>query len=87
VDDDWKILTRPEVGQCDPQPGFNYTLALGPRMFLYNLRNDPHETVDLSEQEPVQFARMHRLLLAMRMSIAFSRVNETKCEGVVPPQA
>lgn len=84
IDNDWKILTRPSVGQCDPQPGFNFSLARTDRMFLFNLRDDPHESHDLASTEPGQFARLRDLLLEMRTSIAFSRVNETKCLGGVP---
>jgi hypothetical protein len=87
IDDDWKVLTRPAAGQCDVQPGFNFTAAKGDRLFLYNLKVDPHETHDLAATEVVQLARMRKLLEAMRVSIAFSRVNETACEGVVPPIA
>lgn len=53
-------------------------------MFLYNLRTDPHESHDLSLEEPAQLARLKAMLFEMRTSIMFSRVNETQCEGVVP---
>ena len=58
IDNDWKILTNPSVGQCDAQPGFNFSLAKTSQMFLFNLKNDPHETTDLALQEPEVFARM-----------------------------
>lgn len=38
-----------------------------------------HETVDLSELEPGQFARMSKLLDEMRASIMYSREEEVKC--------
>jgi len=78
------FVIRPAVGQCDQQDGFNFTLAKTDKMFLYNLRKDVHETTDVSAAEPEVFARMTSLLLAMRTSIMYSRVNETQCEGVVP---
>jgi arylsulfatase A-like enzyme len=79
IDNDWKILTRPAVGQCDQQPGFNFSLAKTDRMFLYNLRDDVHESRDLAKAEPAQFKRMRGLLLGMRASINNSRYNEVKC--------
>jgi hypothetical protein len=55
-------------------------------MFLYNLRNDVHETTDVSADEPEVFARMQALLFNMRDSIMFSRVHETKCEPFAPKE-
>jgi hypothetical protein len=75
---------RPSVGQCDEQPGFPTALARTDHIFLYNLKEDPHELHDLGQSEPAQLARLTKLLLQMRTSIMFSRVNETKCEGTVP---
>ena len=83
IDNDWKILTRPSIGQCDQQPGFNFSLARGPRMFLYNLRNDVHETTDLAMTEPEVFAKMSKMIEEMRASIMHSRVQETRCEAGV----
>ena len=82
IDNDWKILTAPSVGQCDAQPGFNFSRGAYPKgkMFLYNLKKDVHETTDISDKEPEQFERMKDLLLQMRDSIMFSRVHETKCQ-------
>ena len=42
VDNDWKILQRPSVGQCDQQSGFNFSdpAVREGKMFLYNLKND-----------------------------------------------
>ena len=79
IDNDWKILTRPSVGQCDSQPGFNYSLARTDQFFLFNLKDDVHESHDLALSEPAQFARMSKLLLEMRESINSSRYNEVKC--------
>jgi len=79
IDNDWKILTRPTVGQCDLQPGFNFSLAKTDQFFLFNLKDDVHESRDLALSEPVQFARMSKLLLEMRESINSSRYNEVKC--------
>lgn len=86
IDNDWKILVRPDVGQCDQQPGFDFADA-GDKLFLFNLRDDPHEAYDLSDKEPEQFARMKALLEDAVASIAYSRTNETGCEGVVPQSA
>ena len=39
------------IGQCDPQDGFNFNdpaIREG-KMFLYNLKDDVHETTDLSD--------------------------------------
>lgn len=81
IDNDWKIILNPEVGQCDLQPGFNFTAAKANKnkRYLFNLKNDVHETVDLSELEPGQFARMSKLLDKMRASITVSREEEVKC--------
>lgn len=86
IDNDWKILIRPTIGQCDPQPGFNFT-GIGDKMFLFNLRDDPHEAHDVSATEPVEFQRMKKLLDDAVASITYSRTNETGCEGVVPESA
>jgi hypothetical protein len=79
IDNDWKILTRPSVGQCDQQPGFNFTLARTDQFFLFNLAKDVHESLDVAKTEPAQFERMSKLLLEMRVSINNSRYNEVKC--------
>lgn len=84
IDDRWKILTRPSVGQCDQQPGFNFSLAKTDQMFLYDLIVDPHETTDLATSNPAEFRRMQRLLLEMRQSINMSRYHETKCTAGAP---
>ena len=79
IDNQWKILTRPSVGQCDQQPGFNFSLAKTNQLFLFNLKDDVHESHDLAASEPAQFRRMSQLLLDMRVSINNSRYNEVKC--------
>ncbi len=85
IDDDWKILSNPSVGQCDAQPGFNFSEARGGRLFLYNLREDPHESRNLAPDHP-EFARMRGLLQSMNSSIWHSRTTETKCEGGAWPE-
>jgi hypothetical protein len=79
IDNDWKILTRPSIGQCDQQPGFNFTLSRTDQFFLFNLKHDVHESHDLAKSEPAQFERMSKLLMDMRLSINNSRYNEVKC--------
>ena len=85
IDNDWKILTRPSVGQCDVQMGFNFSLARTDQLFLFNLRDDVHESRDLAKSEPAQFARMRGLLMDMRVSINSSRYNEVKCCTAASP--
>ena len=56
------------------------TILLRGSIICCRRKQQVHETTDLSDSEPEQYARMKSLLDNMRTSIMFSRVHETKCQ-------
>ena len=78
IDNQWKLMTKPEVGQCDQQPGFDFS-APKDELFLFNLADDVHELNDLKKTETKQYNRLVGLLNNLRASIAHSQYNETHC--------
>jgi hypothetical protein len=88
IDNNWKILRNPGVGQCSgqapyyaPKPWTNFSKTT----FLFNLDTDYHELHDLSASEPEQFERMSTLLENFLASVENSQANETKCGKYGPP--
>ena len=79
IDNEWKLITKPAVGQCDQQPGFDFKGAGKDELFLYNLADDIHESRDLKLVEAHQYARMRGLLMDFRASLNYSRHEETGC--------
>ena len=82
IDNDWKIVTKPAVGQCTKQAGFDFNSK--DKHFLFNLADDYHELHDLKASEPAQFARMLGLLTDFLASVDNSQANETRCVGAAP---
>ena len=70
IDNDWKILTT------DVEEG---------RYEVYNLRDDPRETTDLSSSAPEEAARLRTALDAFVASVARSRAGQDYPEGEVDP--
>mmetsp|Transcript_15795 Transcript_15795/g.29996 ORF Transcript_15795/g.29996 Transcript_15795/m.29996 type:complete len:240 (-) Transcript_15795:245-964(-) len=81
IDNEWKLLVNPQVGQCDRQDGFDYNYTLG-SMFLYNLREDMHESTDLKDAYPSHFQRLKRILGEFHQSINYSQKHEAKCKDL-----
>lgn len=83
IDDAWKLITKPEVGQCDEQPGFDF--GSKDKYFLYNLEQDYNELHDLKTVEPDMLQRLVGLLAEFNTSVVNSQVTETKCAKSIGP--
>jgi len=79
IDEGWKLLVNPKMGQCDPQPPYASWANLSKITLLFDLERDYHELHDLSAAEPEQLRRMSGLLDAFLASVENSQANETKC--------
>lgn len=84
IDNDWKLIDKPDAGQCDFQEPYSSMKQLDD-FYLFNLANDRHELVNLKDTEPAQFSRMMGLYTGMLASIKNSQINETGCGGPPPP--
>lgn len=78
IDGDWKLMSRPEKGQCDYQPPYS-TMKKLDDYYLFNLASDRHELHDLKHSEPAQYSRMQGLLQDFLASVHNSQHNETRC--------
>uniref|UniRef100_A0A7S3YP25 Sulfatase N-terminal domain-containing protein n=2 Tax=Lotharella globosa TaxID=91324 RepID=A0A7S3YP25_9EUKA len=78
IDNEWKLLKNPQVGQCDQQDGFAFNYTMG-SMFLFNLNDDIHETTDLKHSYPAQYQRLMNILHEFHLSINQSQQHEAKC--------
>ena len=81
IDNEWKLLTTPQKGQCDAQPGHDF--AKQDKYYLYNVVDDQHELVDRKETDGEVFQRLLKQLNSTLESIVRSQKEETKCFGVV----
>lgn len=81
INNDWKILSNPEVGQCDAEIG-----SKGKGTYLFDLGSDPTESRDVSAAAANQalFANMTQQLKNLHSSIAFSQVIESECMPKTP---
>lgn len=84
IDNNWKILHNPGMGQCDSQAPYNSWKNLSSIYLLFDLENDYHELKDLSVDEPEQYQRMKGLLDEFLASVENSQANETKCGKYAP---
>lgn len=84
IDNNWKILVNPKMGQCDPQPPYSSWKNLSKLTLLFNLDDDYHELHDRAKEEPQQFERMKALLDGFLLSVKNSQANETKCGPYAP---
>ena len=71
IDNDWKILENPHTGICEAEAGSVYK---GRRLF--NLRDDPTESLDRSALNESLFQRMSVLLDAFKESVKSSQVSQ-----------
>ena len=55
IDNEWKLLTTPQKGQCDVQPGHDF--ANQDKYYLYNVVEDQHELIDRKKTDGEVFAR------------------------------
>jgi hypothetical protein len=80
----WKIVYKPEKGQCDVflPPYGNMKNKDGP--FLFNLTADPTESLDLCEKEAQRCADMKAAMQDFVKSIDHSRVKESQCAAADP---
>lgn len=85
IDNNWKILHNPGMGQCDSQAPYNSWKNLSSIYLLFDLENDYHELRDLSVEEPAQYQRMKALLDDFLASVVNSQANETGCGEYAPP--
>lgn len=80
IDNSWKLVHNPKLGQCDPQPPYSTWTNLSGAYLLFDLDSDYHELHDLSASQPERLARMKRMLDDFQASVAFSQWNETRCK-------
>eukprot|EP01062_Namystynia_karyoxenos_P083048 TRINITY_DN9473_c0_g1_i1.p1 TRINITY_DN9473_c0_g1~~TRINITY_DN9473_c0_g1_i1.p1 ORF type:complete len:739 (+),score=141.90 TRINITY_DN9473_c0_g1_i1:67-2217(+) len=81
----WKIVLKPQRGQCKKflPPYGDMKNPNGP--FLFNLTADPTESDDRCSAEPQRCDAMKKALADFQASIANSRVNESECAAAAPP--
>ena len=85
IDENWKLLVNPKIGQCDAQPPYASWSNLSKVTLLFDLDADYHELHDLSGAQPERLARMQALLDGFLASVENSKANETKCGKYAPP--
>jgi hypothetical protein len=79
----WKYLYAPKAGQCTMAPPYDpEDLDVGP--YLFNLQTDPGESLDLSQTEPAQLAKMAAAVDARVHSVLHSQQAESKCAVAHP---
>ena len=83
IDNDWKLITKPAVGQCTKQRGFDFDKK--DKYYLFNLKDDMHELHDMKLHRWDVFTDMKRKLNDSLISIQHSQVYETGCKGVADP--
>lgn len=88
IDNEWKLLSRPNAGQCDFQEPYA-SLAKENKLdeyYLFNVVKDYHELFDQKALQPERYKTMLAQRTAFLASIANSQKNETKCSASpVPP--
>jgi len=84
IDNEWKIVLKPNSGQCDMEPPYKamYEAGAPTDPFLFNLNSDPTESHDLKEKEPERYSKMKDALKKFSTSIDYSRRIESTC---LPP--
>merc|ERR1712203_145734 len=87
IDNNWKILHNPGLGQCDSQAPYNKWSNLSSIYMLFDLDRDYHELHDLANDEPDQYQRMMDLLNDFLASVDNSQANETMCGNYAPTPA
>lgn len=80
IDNEWKLLSKPNAGQCDFQEPYASMKKLDD-FYLFNLDEDYHELHDLKATEATRYNMMQQQLNDFLASIANSQANETKCSG------
>lgn len=84
IDNDWKLMSKPNAGQCDYQLPYSQLKQLDD-YYLFNLRLDYHESHDQKEAMPALFASMMNDLTEFKASLVTSQMNETGCGRPSPP--
>ena len=79
IDNDWKLMTKPNQGQCDYQEPYS-SMTKFDDYYLFNLAEDYHELHDKKGTEQDRFNAMRQQMTAFLASIANSQENETKCK-------
>ena len=87
IDENWKLLVNPKMGQCDAQPPYSKWTNLSKLTLLFDLDHDYHELHDLASTKPGQLKRMMQLLGRFLASVENSKANETRCGKYAPPSA
>ena len=77
----WKYLYAPKAGQCTMAAPYDPE-DVGP--YLFNLRTDPGESIDLSQTEPAQLAKMVAAVDARVKLVLHSQQAESKCAVAHP---
>jgi len=77
----WKIVQKPNKGQCDDflEPFGSMKDLNGP--FLFHLTADPTESTDLCSQEKEKCDAMFKSMHDFRDSVDYSRQEESGCEA------
>jgi arylsulfatase A-like enzyme len=85
IDENWKLLINPKMGQCDGQLPYSEWTNLSKLTLLFDLDRDRHELHDLGGAQPERLARMKRMLDDFLASVENSQANETRCGKYAPP--
>ena len=83
IDNDWKLMSKPNAGQCDYQEPYASMKTMDD-WYLFNLKDDYHELVNMADKEAARFASMTEWKDTFLASIQNSQVNETKCKAGPP---
>ena len=81
IDNEWKVVEKAVKGQCKTMLP-PYTSGKG--TYLFNLVDDPTESHDVSQENPVRFAAMTAALDAWSATILVSQRIESQCEPSSP---
>lgn len=84
IDNEWKLLSKPNAGQCDFQEPYSSMKKLDD-FYLFNVVNDYHELQDQKAAQPQRYAAMQQQLADFLASIQNSQHNETKCAAKALP--
>eukprot|EP00040_Diaphanoeca_grandis_P039447 m.259066 g.259066 ORF g.259066 m.259066 type:complete len:628 (-) comp37543_c0_seq1:99-1982(-) len=85
IDNEWKLLSTPNAGQCDFQEPYSSMKKLDD-FYLFNIIDDYHELNDQKVAQAARFNMMQGQLTEFLASLQNSQVNETMCaSGPSPP--
>ncbi len=80
IDNDWKLMSKPNAGQCDYQePWASVPAKELDDYYLFNLGDDYHELHDRKADQPERYQAMMQTLTTFKASVLNSQQNESGC--------